>query len=68
MDISRLLSWLADLGKILKEVFLGFLLYNKGVNDTKLENTKKELEDAKEAEKLRDHISSLSDSDLDGGL
>lgn len=59
---------LVELGKAFKDAFLALYLINTGVNKEVLKGKEKEVKDAKKAAKLKNHIESLPDSDVDSGL
>lgn len=67
-SLIKLLPMLKGLGGLLKNAFLGLLLFNRGVDKEVLKGKEKEVKDAKEAGKIRNNINALSDADLDLGL
>ncbi len=66
--ILTIVKTLIGLGPALTKAFLALFLINSGVNKEVLKGARKDLKDAKKAGKRKNHISTLSDDDLNSGL
>lgn len=67
-NLTAILTMIKSLGAVLKNLFLGLFLYRSGQNKEIIKAQKKGLHDAKEANKIKDRISKLSDDELDKRL
>ena len=71
--MTRLLSLISglDFGKLVEifsKVFAGFFVYRSGKNSEKLDNVGQELEDSREAAKVKSGIAQLPSTDIDNLL
>ena len=65
LSIGALLPILKTLGNLLKNFFLGFFLMKMGADKQKLKDLQKEQKNVEKAKNTTNHVSTLSDSDLD---
>lgn len=62
VNLQVILNLVSTLGKVIKDLVLGFLFYFKGKDDVNLETLERELDNAKISDKLDNHIASLPSS------
>ena len=68
LPTTAILGIVKGLGAALSKLFLGLFLIRTGENKEVLKGSKKEVKDAKEANKVNNHIANLDDDVLNDGL